>query len=249
MNLSSVLTTAVSTVAATTVVAFGFSSQALGLTFYGKSEGVWENPFPGSNNTNPYYTGVGTNQFRWGDARPNDPTFGTPPNQLTFEGSSFGAGEGSVFKIGDLTYFNGTVPDGTNVSSVSLSLNLLFTRPVNPAEGVTFGFDLINTTNVGTPQENADSVMVKYNFGDRSLTDNQGNQYLLELLGFSQDGGRTTVSEFKVLEGEQTTAGIYARITRTTPRTQVPEPATLAGLSVLSIYLLSRKNKFLRDKK
>ncbi|MEC4819672.1 MAG: choice-of-anchor K domain-containing protein [Scytonema sp. PMC 1069.18] len=249
MKLNSVLATAVSTLAVSVIAAFSFSSQAFGLTFNGESNGTWGNPNPGSN-TNPTFTGVGTNVFKWGKAIPDDPAYGTDANTLTFIGNKqFSTEVGSLFKIGNLAYFNGTVPLGTHVDSVPLNLSLSFASPVNYSEAFKFDFELYNTPNLGTtPEENADSVITMNKFGDRSFTDNQGIEYVLEMIGFSQDGGVTTVHKFDVLEGEQTTAGIYARITRVTPPQQVPEPASLFGLSVLGIYIFSRKNKFLKEK-
>ncbi|MUG91929.1 PEP-CTERM sorting domain-containing protein [Scytonema sp. UIC 10036] len=244
MKLSSVLTTAVSTLTVGVVTVLGFSSQALGLTFFGDSRAIWGEPsnYSGSANTDPHYTGVGTNTFQWGDAYPEVPRYGTRANEMALKGISFTAEEGSVFKIGYLKYFNGTVPQGTNVDSVSLSLDLLFSEPFTFSESFKYELDLENTTNEGDPEKDADSVIVKNSFSDRSFSFG-GNDYLLELIGFSQDGGNTTVKKFRVYENQDITAGIYARITRITPPKKVPEPASLVGLSVLSIYLLSRKNK------
>jgi hypothetical protein len=252
MKLIPVLVTAVSTLAVSTVAALGFSSQAFGLTFYGGSSGTWGEPDPGSN-TKPTSTGVGTHEFKWGQAITDDPDFGTEANKLTFTGidknKPFLAKVGSLFKVGSLTYSNGIVPLGTNVDSVPLNLNLSFTNPVNYSEEFKFDFELYNTPNLGaTPEENADSVIIMNKYGDRSFTDDQGIEYLLEMIGFSQDGGITTVNKFDVLEREQTTAGIYARITRVTPTKQIPEPSGLVGISALSIYFFFRRNKSLKDK-
>lgn len=248
MKLNSVFATAASTLAVT-FTAVGFSSQALGFTFRGESQGRWGIPNPGGN-TNPTFTGVGENTFTWGQKIPDDPRFGTDPNRLIFSGISFSTDSDSVFRIGDLEYFNGTVPQGTNVDSVPLDISLSLQSP-NLVEAFNFNFLLINTENkeTGTPEENADTVMVMNNFGNRSFRDDQGVEYRLDLLGFSQDDGSTTVSEFRVFEGAQTTAGVYARITQVTPPTKkIPEPASIVGTSVLGIYFLSRKKKFLRAK-
>ncbi|KYC34999.1 hypothetical protein WA1_09680 [Scytonema hofmannii PCC 7110] len=249
MKLSSVLTTAVSTLTVSVVTVLGFSSQALGLTFSGDSIGTWGEPsnYPGSANTDPYYTGVGTSTFKWGDAHPEQPIYGTSANEIAFKGISFTTEESSVFKIGYLKYFNGTVPQGTNVDTVPLSLDLSFSEPFNFSEDFKYDLELENTTNVGIPELDADSVIVKNTFSDRSFSFG-GDDYLLKLIGFSQDNGKTTVTKFRVRENQEITAGIYAQITRITPPKKIPEPASLAGLSALSIYLLSRKNKILKDK-
>ena len=67
-------------------------------------------------------------------------------------------------------------------------------------------------------------------------------EYTIELTGFSQDNGLTSTNEFRVLEEEETTAAIYARIsTPPKPAKKVPEPGAIAGLSLLGVYLISRK--------
>ncbi|ARV59461.1 PEP-CTERM sorting domain-containing protein [Nostocales cyanobacterium HT-58-2] len=251
MTLNPVFATALSTVAVSVITALGFSSQAQGLTFLGNSSGIWGEPNPGSN-TDRVFSGVGTSTFIWGRPRPDDfvNNYGTPANRLTFAGNSFSTDDaGLLFKVGDLEYFNGKVEQNTNVVSVPLNLSLSFTNPSNLNEVFNFDFGLDNTTNSGDkPEEDADTVYVKENFGTRSFK-LDGNEYLLNVIGFSQDNGKTSVSKFRVLEGEKTTAGLYARITRVTPPEKIPEPASLVGLSLLGIYLiyhkksLSAKNK------
>jgi hypothetical protein len=240
MKLSSVFLTALSTFAVIGT-ALGFSSQAQALSFSGISSGTWGEPTPGSINTKPVFTGVNTNSFTWGQLIANDPRFNTPPNQLTFTGKSFSAEEDSLFKIGDLTYFNGTVPLGTNVDSVPLNLHVSFKDLVDVSEVFNFDFHLVNTPNLSkNPWDNADYVYPQKNFGDRSFS-YAGKKYTLELIGFSQDDGVTSVSKFGVLEGEKTTAAIFAKITQIPEPKQVPEPGAIAGLSLLGVYLISRK--------
>lgn len=60
------------------------------------------------------------------------------------------------------------------------------------------------------------------------------------MIGFSQDGGATKVSEFPVLEGATTTAAVFGKITAA-PSVDVPEPATIAGLGLLSFYFITRR--------
>lgn len=243
MKLNSVFAGAMF-VAVTAITAIGFSSQAQGLTFSGNSSGKWEEPTLGSN-TNPVYSPVGTNLFTWGQPLPDDVNFATPQNKLTFSGNLFSAEVNSVFKIGDLTYFNGRVLLNTNVASVPLNINLSFTEPINFSSAFNFDFLLDNTINTGIAEQDADTVSIKENFGDRTFTFD-GNQYTLELNGFSQDGGETSFS-LQVLEGQTATAGIFARITTVPSAVKIPEPASIAGLCLLSIYLIYRQ-KSLRAK-
>ncbi|NMF62386.1 choice-of-anchor K domain-containing protein [Brasilonema octagenarum] len=243
MKLSSVFAAALSTFAVTLITALGFSNQAQGLTILGNSSGIWGTPDPGSN-TDPVFSGVGMNSFTWGRPHPDDfeNNYGTPANQLTFTGNPFWADDvGSLFKVGDLEYYNGKVEESTSVDSVPLNLTLSFTNPGTFREVFNFGFQLVNTPNLGqNPEDDADIVYIKDNFSTRSFNF-EGNEYQLNLIGFSQNGGNTPVNKFSVLEGDRTTAGIYARMTRITPAKQTPEPAGIVGLSVLGIYLVTHK--------
>ncbi|KAB8329977.1 PEP-CTERM sorting domain-containing protein [Scytonema tolypothrichoides VB-61278] len=243
MKLSSVFTAALSTFAVTLITALGFSNHAQGLTILGNSNGIWGTPDPGSN-TEPVFFGVGTNTFTWGRSRPDDRenNYGTTANELTFTGNPFSADDvGSLFKVGDLEYYNGKVEESTSVASVPLNLTLSFTNPGTFREVFNFGFQLVNTTNLGVnPEDDADIVYIKDNFDTRNFYF-EGNEYQLNLIGFSQNGGNTTVNKFSVFEDDRTTAGIYARITQITRSKQIPEPAGIVGLSVLGIYLVTHK--------
>ncbi len=67
--------------------------------------------------------------------------------------------------------------------------------------------------------------------------------YTLSLDGFSQDGGFTTVNQFRVLENQSTTAGVFGRITAA----PIPEPASMLGILAFSALgggiLLKRKHQ------
>lgn len=239
MKLSSVVTT-LSALAVTAMTALGFSSQAQALTFSGVSSGVWGKPTPGSINPNPQYSPPGSNLFTWGDAD----DFGTGPNKLIFDGNPFSNEIGSLFKIGDLTYFNGTVVEGTSVESVPLNLHVSFGDRLSVSEVFDFDFHLVNTPNTNidnlADEVNADFVFVGKKFGDRTFTI-ADQKYTLELTGFRKEGISTDVSEFRVNEGEDAKASIFAKITQVPDSTRIPEPGTIVGLSVLGIYLIYRR--------
>jgi hypothetical protein len=238
MKLSSVFVTTLYAFAVTALTALGFSGQAQALTFSGNSSGAWGEPTPGGMNTKPIYSGVGSNSFSWGD--PDD--FGTGPNQLTFAGNTFSSEMGSLFKIGDLTYFNGSVTPNTSVDFVPLNLYVSFGDRLNLSEVFDFNFQLVNTPNDSkNPVDNADFVYVGKNFGNRNFTF-ADKKYTLELTGFREQGSTTDVSDFRVLEGQKTTAAIFAKITEVPSNSKtIPEPGTVAGLSLLGIYLISRR--------
>ncbi|MCF2150838.1 choice-of-anchor K domain-containing protein [Desmonostoc muscorum LEGE 12446] len=228
MRRSLVFAAAISSFFVTATTAFSFSGQAQAFFFSGTSSGTWGQPTPGSIDTNPTYTGVGTNTFTWGQPYPSS----TPPNKLIFTGSSFSGNIDSVFKISDLSYFNGTVLKGTSVEFLPLNLNLSFNSPVGIDQVFNLNFHLVNTANTSTnPQENADLVFLDTNLSNNSFTF-AGNKYKLELTGFNPDVPQLSI---KVPEGSTTKTALYARIKT------IPEPATIAGLSLVGIYLISRK--------
>ncbi|MEH2240060.1 choice-of-anchor K domain-containing protein [Nostoc sp.] len=245
MKLSFVFATAISSFFVSATAAFGFSGQAHALTFSGISNATWGEPTPGSIDTNPIYTGVGNNIFTWGDPNvcppsPNPPSgcTTTGSNKLTFNGNSFSTDINSGFKIGDLTYFNGTVVQGTSVEFVPLNLNVSFSPTVGISQVFDFNLHLVNTPNEATdPENNADFVFIDTNLSDRSFTF-EGNKYTLELTGFNPDFPQISI---KGLEGATTTTAIYAKFKT------IPEPATVAGIFLLGIYMISRK-KFLEKK-
>lgn len=199
------------------------TSAAQAVTFVGSSSGEFGTPDPGSN-SNPTYTGVGTNTFTWGN--PFNVT--NPPNSLSFAGNTFSAETDSIFKVGDLTYFNGTTTIGTNVDSVPLNVTLETSSPTSISEDFAFRFDLVNVPNTGTPEENADFVYPINSFAGSSF-EFAGEDYTLELTGFSKDGGATIVDQFNILEDGTDTATVYGRINAAPPET-VPESTSTLGL-------------------
>lgn len=237
MKLSSLFYKVVFPFAALSVISF--SSKAEAAAFSGNVNGSWLEPTPGDINDNPLYTGVEKDVFTWGD-----PTLfkGAAANQLVFEGNSFSADAGSLFKIGDLTYRNGTVLLGTSVDSVPLKLSLFFNELVEAEQVFEYQFDLKNTPNLSdNPELNADFLVVNEKDVKQTFV-HDGNAYTLSLTGFSQDNGQTQVNEFRVLEGEKTKAAIFGKIDKVAfSKKEVPEPGFPLALSVVGIYLISRR--------
>ncbi|BAZ10715.1 peptidase-like protein [Calothrix sp. NIES-4071] len=245
MKLSSLIQKAVSVVAISTVAALSFCEQSKAVVFSGNSNGFWGEPYRGIN-IDAHYKGVGTNAFTWGLAFPNNDRFGTPANSLTFKGTQLNSSLNSLFKLGDLTYFNGTVPLYTSVEQVPLQLQVSFQSPVAIKENFNFDLQLLNVLNDPDKPlnsvDNADFVLISPSKTNRSFTYN-GAEYSLELTGFSKDGGLTSTSVFSAIEGDTTTAEIYGRITYVPPAEKVPEPGIVIGLSSLGFYMLVRKKR------
>jgi len=242
MKLPTIFATTISTIVVTALAAITPASPAKADIFSGSSSGTWGDPVAlGASNPTPVFSGSGTNVFSWGDPS----TFGTGQNKLFFAGNtSFVTETHSLFRVGDLTYFNGSVIPGTNVDFVPLNILLNFSNI--PDQTFSFDFQLVSRPNQGTPQESADSVFILDDPGRRSffLAD---KEFTLELTGFSQDGGSSNLKEFRVLEGAQTTAALYGKISQVKPSDpgnppeKVPEPGTLAGISLLGGYVILRK--------
>lgn len=227
MNFSNTVTK--TTLTALTSLALANSVQAAP-PFTGNSSGTWGTPVPSTPNI--VFTGVGTNTFTSGVPA----GFGTGPNSLNFIGNAFSTNFDTPFQIGNLTYFNGTTAIGTTPDSVPLNVLLAFTDPSGLNENFNFSFNLIDTPNVGTPDENADFVFPPNSFSSTSFNFD-GQDYTLQLLGFSKDDGTTLVNEFRVRESETDTASLYARIT-VNPRT-TPEPSSIQALfSIVGIGAL-----------
>ncbi|MEH2041753.1 choice-of-anchor K domain-containing protein [Nostoc sp.] len=236
MKLSFVLATAISSFFVSSTTEISFSGQAQALTFSGISSATWGNPTPGSTDTNPIYTGVGSNTFTWGKANLSSRL----PNKLAFNGTSFAADINSVFKIADLSYFNGKILTDTGVEFVPLNVNVSFSPPVGTSQVFDFNLHLVNTLNdPKDPEKSADLVFLGTNLSNRSFTFGS-NKYTLELTGFNADSRQISI---KALEEATTTTAIYAKIKT------IPEPAPLAGLSWLGIYLISRKNSWKKNTK
>jgi hypothetical protein len=204
----------------------------------GTTSGIFTNP---TLNPNGDVTGRGTSVFTWGTG-----ISGSPPNRLTFSGLPFQAevvpivtfgstnrNNRSVFPIGTLSYFNGTVAIGTEATSVQLDNTVQYTNasltglPINPQPipitfpPVTFSsqLNLTNTPNTGTPLENADIVSLPNNLPPVVsipgvvtpiiLPNNLISPLSLKPIAFGrvQGSGVATQTEFKVFEGGSAQTG------------------------------------------
>lgn len=187
----------------------------------GSSTGVFVNPQPSGAVT----TGVGTSTFTFGD----NTGFGSPPNQLTFAGSAFSSSFETPFKIGTLTYFNGTVAFGTEVTSVDLSLSTVFTTPTIPTVSNAFTLSVVTTPNTGDPNADADYLNLPTSFGASDFVIG-GTTYHVALTGFGNVVGdgflASNATQLHVREGASATADLFAEVTSRT--SAAPEPASWA---------------------
>ncbi len=114
----------------------------------GTASAIFTNPAPGTATV----TGVGTSSFSWGTG---------DPSSLTFAGSAFDATPGTKFKIGTLTFHNGTIAANSGADSVDFEAPLHFTNIPELDFIFKTKFTLVNTPNIdGDPAASADQVVI-----------------------------------------------------------------------------------------
>ena len=115
----------------------------------GTDTGVFLAPSPGS----AVVTGVGTSHFTWGTGQPD-------VSSLDFTGGSFDTTPGTRFKLGTLTYHNGTIALDSAANSVEFDTKLNFTNVPEDNSVLKTVFDLVNTPNTDDPIASADTVTI-----------------------------------------------------------------------------------------
>jgi hypothetical protein len=216
-----------------------FVSQARAVSFTGGASGIFVNPTGGSGMVT---TGVNSNSFTWGSG------VNSPSSSLNFTGVTFaGIVPEQTFSLGSLSYFNGTVLDGTQCLSVGLQTTLAFTSPVGLTKNFDFNFDLLNTPNTGTPEQNADSVFLSSLFPTTTFTVD-GIDYTLKL-GFGSviGGGFSEVSKFSVLEGQSASADLIGIITASQP-SSVPDSGSTLALMAMTVVGLGGIRRYMSCK-
>lgn len=207
----------------------------------GSTSGVWVDPNPSAPPI--VTTGVGTSVFTWGDST----GFDSPPNSLSFAGGLFNGVLETPFKVGTITYFNGTTAIGSTPDSINLSLTLNFAVPALPPVVSSYLFTLNSTTNTADPDESADFVNLPSAFSSTDFLIGT-TTYRVKLTDFENivgDGFLTSSAlQFHVREGGTASADLFAVVT-TQP---IPEPETyalmLAGLA--AVGAIARRRRPLR---
>lgn len=188
--------------------------------------------------------GPGNISFQWG----NPADFGVGANYLVFAGNPFQGFFETPFKVGTLTYFNGTTELGTAATAIDLRILLALTTPTAVSPYYDFGLGLITTPDTNGPIP--DYVLFPSSFGSGTDFVYNGNAYTLQLTGFQNasaggyfDTGGDLIG-FHVDEGAAATADLYGKLTVNRDNV-VPEAGTL-GLALsglIGILGFARRRK------
>tara|TARA_R110002073_G_scaffold101455_9_gene230572 strand:- start:413 stop:1141 length:729 start_codon:yes stop_codon:yes gene_type:complete len=223
-------------------LAWAFNANAIPVVTNGTWISLEEDNGPVAN-----ISGIGTNKVSWGNP------FGTStagPSGYTFAGVNGDAPlNNTLFALGDFTHDNFTI-SLPSISGANLDVNLNFTDE-GVSQDFSFNFVHIETPNNTNPCAEGgaipcpDLVLIP----DTSSSETvllQGNQYLLSILGFSQDGGTTVVPSFLTAEGQPNTATLYARLVLVPPTNDVSEPSALMLLAIGLVGLWSSSRRKIR---
>ena len=207
----------------------------------GSTSAAWVNPNPGV--APVVTTGVGTSTFTWGQS-----TGTTPANSVVFDNSpgTFASVTETPFKVGQVSYFNGTTASGSNPDAVDLALTLHFAQP-NLGDIVSdYTFKIVSTTNTDDPDASADYLYLPSAFSATTFVIGD-TTYNVKLTGFSDIVGDGFLASddlaLHVREGGTASADLYAVVTSEVAA--VPEPQNmallLAGLGMMGLVARRRR--------
>jgi hypothetical protein len=190
---------------------------------------------------NPDYGNLSQDQIRWGSLL--SPWTAGMQSGLGFTGSagfgvttSFGLGE--AFQIGELEHFNWPIDVGTNVSSVQLTVNMLFTDPPGLNESVAFALVIDETINLPGPVD--DSIAFPATMPSIPFTIGT-QQYTLEILGFGPDSS-TILEQLRSPESATSQTFLWGKINSN----PIPAPGAilLGSLGAGLVGMLRRRRTF-----
>ncbi|APW59675.1 choice-of-anchor K domain-containing protein [Paludisphaera borealis] len=219
------------------------TSPAVGLAAVvtGTDTGVFVNPVPSSGVT---VTGVGTSHVTYGVGSDS------LPNSLTYAAvGSISSTTETPFKLGTLTYFNGTTVSNTTPDQISLQISLNLTQPGAVNQNFNFALNLVSTPNTSDPDASADYVYFPSSFSSTTFM-SEGVTYTLRVLGFENVVGDgfldSNSSQLHVREQGTASADLYGVVTTDTSGV-VPEPASIVSAAVACVFGLAGLSRRARN--
>jgi len=210
--------------------------------------GVWSNTTGGTNVTENTVS-AGYNRVLWGI-----PATSAGRSGLGFQGATAPSiSLMSPFLIGNLQHYNRPIELGTAASSTQLNLGVSLSIDGNPVSEGPFNFQfLIDETRnsapcayPSTPGNPCADQITFTNLTTSSAFSIGGVDYVLELLGFSNDGGATLASNFISQENANNIIGLYGKLTAREPDNPqpIPEPASMVmiGAGLAGLGLIRRR--------
>lgn len=188
-------------------------AQAFGFTFNGRSTGEWGLPSnPSSSTVLSNQNGGVNNRLEWGTTPPECDLCTKFNNYVQYDGTGFSSAAESLFNLGKLTYRNGSTLDSFD-GDFPLTVALFFNGPIARSQTFNFLFNIRNTENVtGNPVLDGDRLRFSTDGIASQTFSYDGIDYTLQLIGFSNDFGRTIVSEFNSPEGNIAEASLFGKI-------------------------------------
>ncbi|MCV6592762.1 MAG: VPLPA-CTERM sorting domain-containing protein [Silicimonas sp.] len=219
----------------------GAAGAAQAATFSGIASGTWSNPDASYGYSISNNDLGGTADVNWGKTSCLSCT--DFDNLWSFDGigsdggQGWSANAGDVFSFGNFTYRNGSV-NGHDFEGADLDVTLQIMSPIGLNQTFDFEFDVVNTPNTsGNPVTDGDTADIIGSVSNQSFMYG-GNEYTLELIGFSQDVGTTPTTGFNSPEGSTSSAALYGRINQVDNPPEVPLPAAgwllVAGMGGLA---------------
>lgn len=127
---------------------------------------------------------------------------------LTFVGGPFNGVLETPFKVGTITYFNGTTALGSTPDSINLALTLNFGVPALPPVVSSYVFTLNSTPNTADPDESADFVNLPSAFSSTDFLIG-GTTYRVKLTDFENIVGDGFLTSNALIPDQARSCGLF----------------------------------------